>query len=56
MQYAHRDLAAGRLIAPHPFVLRRARGYHLVCPLERAGEGKILRLREWLLAAAHADP
>ncbi|WP_233836528.1 LysR substrate-binding domain-containing protein [Paraburkholderia sp. ZP32-5] len=54
-KYAVRDLAAGRLITPHPFVLRRARGYHLVCPPERADEDKIVRLRDWLLTAARAE-
>lgn len=49
--YVERDIAQGRLVAPHPFVLRRARGYHLVCPVERAEESKIVRFREWLLEA-----
>jgi LysR family glycine cleavage system transcriptional activator len=54
-KYAHTDLKEGRMVAPHPFILRRTRGYHLMCPAERAGEDKIRRFREWLLARA-AEP
>ncbi|WP_186332378.1 transcriptional regulator GcvA [Bordetella genomosp. 13] len=50
LRYLERDLAAGRLVAPHPLVLRRRRGYHLVCPQERAEDGKIACFRNWLLA------
>ncbi|HEY4296372.1 MAG TPA: transcriptional regulator GcvA [Paraburkholderia sp.] len=53
--YVERDIAQGRLVAPHPFVFRRTRGYHLVCPLEHAEESKIVRFRQWLLAAIAAN-
>jgi LysR family glycine cleavage system transcriptional activator len=51
-RYAVNDLKEGRIVAPHPFILRRARGYHLVCPEERADEDKITRFRDWVLARA----
>jgi len=50
LRYLEKDLAQGRLVAPHPLVLRRPRGYHLVCPQERAEDGKIACFRNWLLA------
>jgi LysR family glycine cleavage system transcriptional activator len=50
LKYLEKDLAQGRLVAPHPVVLRRTRGYHLVCPEARAPEHKIARFREWLLS------
>jgi LysR family glycine cleavage system transcriptional activator len=50
LRYLQRDLALGRLVAPHPLVLRRKRGYHLVCPQARANDGKIACFRDWLLA------
>jgi Transcriptional regulator len=49
LRYVQKDLEQGRLVAPHPLVLRRSRGYHLVCPQERADDGKIACFREWLL-------
>jgi LysR family glycine cleavage system transcriptional activator len=50
VKYVERDLAEGLLIQPHPFTLERKGGYHLVCPSETAGDDKIVRFREWLLA------
>ncbi|MBA2961679.1 MULTISPECIES: transcriptional regulator GcvA [Ramlibacter] len=50
LRYLEKDLAQGRLVAPHPLVLRRRRGYHLVCPEARADEAKIACFRQWLLA------
>ena len=49
LRYLEKDLAQGRLVAPHPLVLRRHRGYHLVCPADRADEHKIACFREWLI-------
>lgn len=48
-RYVAKDLEQGILVAPHPFVLRRSRGYHLVCPQSRADDPKISTFREWLL-------
>jgi LysR family glycine cleavage system transcriptional activator len=48
--YVEKELALGQLVAPHPFILRRSRGYHLVCPAEHADEPKIAQFRDWLLA------
>lgn len=53
LRYVEKDLAEGRLVAPHPLVLRRTRGYHLVCPEARADDGKIACFRDWLLARTH---
>jgi LysR family glycine cleavage system transcriptional activator len=50
LSYVSKELENGTLVAPHPFVLTRARGYHLVCPTEFAEEPKVSRFREWLLA------
>ncbi|ARP84460.1 hypothetical protein CAL12_10035 [Bordetella genomosp. 8] len=50
LRYVEKDLAEGRLVAPHPLVLRRPRGYHLVCPEQHADEPKIACFRQWLLA------
>ena len=52
LRYLEKDLAQGRLVAPHPLVLRRRRGYHLVCPEARADDGKVVCFRKWLLARA----
>ncbi|OZI38201.1 hypothetical protein CAL29_07680 [Bordetella genomosp. 10] len=52
LRYLEKDLAQGRLVAPHPLVLRRPRGYHLVCPAARADEPKIACFRAWLTARA----
>ncbi|MBO1114216.1 transcriptional regulator GcvA [Bordetella petrii] len=52
LRYLEKDLAQGRLVAPHPLVLRRRRGYHLVCPAARADDGKVVCFRKWLLARA----
>jgi len=48
-RYVAKDREQGILVAPHPFVLRRSRGYHLVCPQSRADDPKISAFREWLL-------
>jgi len=50
LRYVARDLEQGILVAAHPFVLRRPRGYHLVCPQARADDPKIRAFREWLVA------
>lgn len=61
MRYVENDLKTGVLVAPDPFVLRRARGYHLVYPESRADDPKITCFRQWLLdhachgAAQHKD-
>jgi len=52
VRYLEKDLAQGRLVAPHPLVLRRPRGYHLVCPASRAEEPKIACFRTWLTSQA----
>ena len=49
LKYVQRDLDDGRLVAPHPFVLRRTRGYHLVSPHALAEEDKVARFRHWLM-------
>ncbi|WP_296559371.1 transcriptional regulator GcvA [Pigmentiphaga sp.] len=54
LRYVAKDLEQGILVAPHPFVLRRARGYHLVCPQARADDSKICAFREWLVACGTA--
>lgn len=54
LKYLEKDLAQGRLVAPHPLVLRRPRGYHLVCPEARADDDKIACFRSWLLARTTA--
>jgi len=55
LRYLRRELDQGRLVAPHPLVLRRRRGYHLVCPAARADDAKIAAFRQWLLARAAAE-
>lgn len=54
LRYLRGELASGVLVAPHPYVLRRARGYYLVCPAAQAADGKVAALRDWLLAQARA--
>jgi LysR family glycine cleavage system transcriptional activator len=51
LRYLEKELEQGLLVAPHPHVMRRARGYHLVCPEGLAEEPKISCFREWLIAA-----
>jgi LysR family glycine cleavage system transcriptional activator len=55
LKYLERELAQGQLVAPHPYVLRRSRGYHLVCPHAHADEPKIAAFRQWLSKAAAAS-
>ena len=50
--YLVRELADGSLIAPHSFVLRRNRGYYLVCPANQTVDSKVASLRDWLLERA----
>lgn len=50
MRYLQGELAQGKLVAPYPFVLRRALGYYLVCPQSQANDSKIACFRNWLLA------
>ncbi|MBV6305578.1 LysR family transcriptional regulator [Candidimonas humi] len=50
LRYLKNEFAQGKLVAPHPFVLRRPRGYHLVCPRSQAEDAKIACFRQWLLA------
>jgi LysR family glycine cleavage system transcriptional activator len=50
LRYLKHEFAQGKLVAPHPFVLRRPRGYHLVCPASQAEDAKIACFRQWLLA------
>ncbi len=50
LRYLKNELALGKLVAPHPCVLRRSRGYYLVCPLTQAADSKIACFRDWLLA------
>lgn len=52
LRYLEKDLSQGRLVAPHGVVLRRPRGYHLVCPEAHADDYKIVRFRDWLAAQA----
>jgi LysR family glycine cleavage system transcriptional activator len=52
LRYLEKDLAEDRLIAPHPLILRRSRGYHLLCPEARADDEKIACFRNWLLTRA----
>ena len=58
-EYVHEDLAAGKLVVPFQPVLRRNRGYYLVCPRERVNLAKIVAFRTWmnrLLEARHTPP
>jgi LysR family glycine cleavage system transcriptional activator len=50
LPYLEKELAQGQLIAPHQFILRRSRGYYLVCPDDHAEEPKVACFRQWLLA------
>jgi LysR family glycine cleavage system transcriptional activator len=49
------ELAAGTLVAPFGPELP-GQPFHLVYPLERAGEAAIAAVRDWLLAAAEEAP
>ncbi|MGD9923462.1 MAG: transcriptional regulator GcvA [Pseudorhodoplanes sp.] len=46
--YIEDDLAARRLVVPFEVVLRRPKGYFLVCPKDRAHAAKIRIFRDWL--------
>jgi LysR family transcriptional regulator, glycine cleavage system transcriptional activator len=48
LQYVREYLARGELVAPFDVILRRQRGYYLICPKERAGLSKIVTFRSWL--------
>jgi LysR family glycine cleavage system transcriptional activator len=50
------DIAAGRLRQPFDIVAPHARSYWLVYPAERRRVRKIAAFREWIVAAALADP
>ena len=50
------DIAAGRLVQPFDVVTRHPQSYWLAYPTERRRARKIAAFREWLLAAAAADP
>jgi LysR family glycine cleavage system transcriptional activator len=49
LRHFQNELAQGKLVAPHPFVLRRPRGYYLVCPEGKAADSKIASFRDWML-------
>ncbi|MFC7738609.1 LysR substrate-binding domain-containing protein [Roseomonas sp. GCM10028921] len=48
------DLAAGRVVVPHPFVRRTTRLFTLLHDAERIGDPAILALRGWLAEEASA--
>lgn len=50
------DLAAGRLVQPFDAVAAFTGGYWLAWPAERRRAAKIAAFREWVVAAAQADP
>lgn len=50
------DLAAGRLVAPFPLMVDRAKGYWLVHAPEQRHRPKIRAFRDWIVAAAAAGP
>lgn len=54
--YLQADLAARRLVAPFDFVLKRSKGYFLVCPKDLAHLTKIRIFKEWLRERIAADP
>jgi LysR family glycine cleavage system transcriptional activator len=55
LPYLEKELAQGLLVAPHPFILTRSRGYYLVCPEDQALDPKVAHFRQWLLAQLPAD-
>lgn len=50
------EIASGRLVRPFQAVTTFAAGYWLVYPEDRRRSPKITAFRDWLLAAAKADP
>lgn len=50
------DIAAGRLVQPFDIVAPHAKSYWLVYPADRRRARKIAAFREWIVAAAEADP
>jgi LysR family glycine cleavage system transcriptional activator len=46
------DIAAGRLVAPFDIALPSEAGFYVVTPVQAAEAPKIIRFREWLIAAA----
>ena len=51
-----REIAAGQLIQPFPQLVELSPGYWIAWPTDRRLSPKIVRFREWLLAAAANDP
>lgn len=51
-EYVARDLAAGRLVAPFDFKVRKQVGWHFVCPEAVAEQPKIAAFRSWVLSQA----
>ncbi|HSI18234.1 MAG TPA: LysR substrate-binding domain-containing protein [Sphingomonas sp.] len=49
------DLAAGRLVAPHPRIASDGRAFWLTWPAVRRDSAKLARLRVWLLHELAAD-
>ena len=50
------DLSAGRLVQPFDAVAAFTGGYWLAWPAERRRSAKIAAFRDWVMAAAEADP
>ncbi|WP_343718465.1 LysR substrate-binding domain-containing protein, partial [Inquilinus sp.] len=48
------DLASGRLVAPFPLLVDRAKGYWLVYAADQRHRPKIRAFRDWIIAAAAA--
>jgi len=48
------EIAAGRLIAPHPRVATDGRSFWLTFPRARLGSAKLVKLHAWLSAEAGA--
>lgn len=54
LQYVQQYLSRAELIAPFDLILRRQRGYYLICPKEQATLSKIVTFRDWLAGAIRA--
>jgi LysR family glycine cleavage system transcriptional activator len=51
-----REIDAGLLVRPFPLTVELSAGYWLVWPHDRRRSRKIIRFRDWLIAAAAEDP
>lgn len=51
-----REIASGMLVQPFPELVELSPGYWVAWPTDRRRSPKIVRFREWLIAAAAGDP